>query len=143
MDKKEIIKKLIEHTKEDFLSYFEDKSIQVKASEILEMALTGNSLLFSKRDELDSIIPDTEDDGSFACSYALNTGIMILNLIDFELTGDDKFYNNTITLFFDTVDFKVHEDLEQKYVTNPTESEIIKHDIFIREKKWFDNLFNN
>jgi hypothetical protein len=143
MDKTLIIRKLVEHMGKDFVSYF-DGTPQLKTAKLLiELSITGDPNISSKRDEIESIIPDTEDDGNWECSYALNTGGMILSLIDYMFNKDEIKYSEAVALFFDTVDFKVQEDLEKNGVPHPTEEQIRSHPIYVREQAWFINISAN
>ena len=64
----------------------------------------------------------------------------MLGLIDYLKTGDEKHYEEAVTLFFDTVDFKVHQDFELRGVTSPTEQEIAAHPLMLRERAWFESM---
>jgi len=70
----QVIRELIRRTKNDFLEYFRNVPLAERAAMIVEIALSEGVQLASIRDELESMIPDTEEDGSWESSYALNTG---------------------------------------------------------------------
>ncbi len=86
------------------------------------------------------MLPDTEDDGRVTASYALNTGAMVLSLIDYINTRDEQHYRDAVTLFFDSVDFKVHEQLESIGVTAPTDEQVDAHPLLSEERRWFQSL---
>jgi hypothetical protein len=92
------------------------------------------------RQLLEAMLPDSEDDGSWEASYALNTGAMVLALIDYSSSGYQQHYREAVTLFFDTVDFKVHQELESRGMTSPTEQEVAAHPVMVRERAWFENV---
>jgi hypothetical protein len=140
MDHAAIIRKLIERTALDFLSYFEDPQSSAAAERIIKAALAESPSLSGEREVLDSMLPDTEDDGRWEASYALNTGGMVLSLIDYLETGDEDHYRDAVTLFFDTVDFKVQQELESRGVTAPSEEEIDAHPLFVEARAWFANV---
>lgn len=140
MRKSLIIQKLIDRTKDDFLSYFVSPPLSDKAESVIQNALSLQGVPVEMTDEIESMIPDTEEDGRWECSYALNTGLMILCLIDYMRVGDEKYYNDTVELFFDSVDFKVQQDLERIGTLRPTEDQICKHNLYMKEKDWFDCL---
>lgn len=139
----QIICEMIQHTKHDFISYFRGTHLSQKAEFITELALSGDDTLASMRSELESIIPDTKTDGSWECSYSLNTGSMILNLIDYQYTENEKHYDDAVTVFFDAVDFKVQQDLERQGISRPTEAQTRNHEVFVLEKAWFHQLVTN
>jgi|SRR3989339_131154 len=135
-----IIKEIIKHTKHDFISYFKNETLRRKAEKFIELAITGDDDLLLYKNEIELMTPDTNDDGSLECSYALNTSVLLLNLIDFIKTKDVKFYNESVVSFFDTVDFKTQNELEKAGNSRPTEKQISSHDYYIKEKKWFKNI---
>ena len=140
MEHAAIIREMIRHTRQDFLAYFEGTRLSQSAAAIIALAISGDSRLASIRGELETIIPDTNEDGNWQCSYALNTGVMILSLIDFQMTENRKHYENAVEMFFDTIDFKVQEALEKKGNLRPAEDQIRSHPLYIREKAWFDEI---
>lgn len=140
MTPSEIIRELVRRTQNDFVSYFAGTSQADRAALIVAFALSGDARLASLREELDEMIPDTELDGRWECSYALNNGIMIMSLIDYQRTGNDENYNEAVTVFFDSVDFKVQQSLEKEGVPVPTEAQIANHPLFVTERAWFDRL---
>ncbi|MNZ50335.1 hypothetical protein D3C78_681210 [compost metagenome] len=135
-----VIRALIRRTQHDFLSYFEGTSFSERAAQIVMLAVSGYPGLASLRDELTSLVPDTETDGSWECSYALNAGAIMLSLIDYQIDGDEGHYEEAVTLFFDTIDFKVQQDLEREGIFYPTQEQISSHEYFVREKSWFFKL---
>jgi hypothetical protein len=135
-----VIQKLIEHTARDFTSYFAGTDLSTDASRIIHVALTDPRFLMADRQLLEWMILDTEDDGRWEASYALNTGAMMLGLIDYLKNGDENHYHEAVTLFFDTVDFKVHQDLESRGVTSPNEQEIAVHPLMVQERAWFESV---
>jgi len=114
LNKDRIIRELIKRTRLDFESYFLGTALESRAGEIVARALAGNKDIVHMKEELGSMIPDTNDDGSWECSYALNTGMMILNLIDYLLNEDEAYYDDAVAVFFDSVDFKVQQDFERR-----------------------------
>ncbi len=88
------------------------------------------------------MLPDTDDDGSWSASYALNTGVMLLCLITAIRGNAQDSYDEAVQAFFDTVDFKVQELLEQAGVSAPSEAQIAQHPLMQREKAWFANVSN-
>ncbi len=139
-DRASIIRKLIERTASDFLSYFEGTPLKSDAERIIAAALGGLSLLPQERDLLERMLPDTENDGRCEASFALNTGAMVLSLIDYVDTRDEAHYQDAVTLFFDTVDFKVLEELENAGIATPSEQQIATHPLFVQERRWFTSV---
>jgi hypothetical protein len=137
MDHAAVVRKLIERTARDFSSYFEGTPQAAAAERIMSSVVTGARFRSEDRELVESMLPDTEDDGRWEASYALNTGAMVLSLIDFLQTRDEEHYRDAVTLFFDTVDFKVHQELESRGVTAPSEDEIATHPLFVEERAWF------
>lgn len=140
MDRANIIRKLIGRTASDFLSYFEGTPRKSDAERIIAAAVGGLSSLAQERDLLECMLPDTENDGRCEASYALNTGAMVLSLIDYVHTRDEAHYREAVTLFFDTVDFKVHEELENAGIVTPSEQQIVTHPLFVQERLWFTSV---
>ena len=140
MDRVSIIRKLIERTASDFLSYFDGTPLRSDAERIIAMAVGGLSLQPEDRDLLEWMLPDTEDDGRFEASFALNTGAMVLSLLNYVDSGDEAHYRDAVSLFFDTVDFKVHEELEKAGIDTPTEQQIASHPLLVQERRWFASI---
>lgn len=140
MDKVRVIRELIKRTRDDFDSYFIGTPLADRALMMTELAISGDASLKQHIEELIQMIPDTEDDGSWQCSYALNTGSMIESLVTFQETGDDKHYESAVASFFDSVDFKVQEELEKIGISHATEDQIESHPIMTAESAWFDEL---
>lgn len=140
MDHAAIIRKLIERTAPDFVSYFEGTQLSAAAERIIKAALSDSSFLSGDRELVERMLPDTEDDGRWEAAYALNTGAMVLSLMDYLRTRDEDHYRDAVTLFFDTVDFKVHEELESRGVATPSEQEIAAHPLFVGERAWFGSV---
>jgi hypothetical protein len=140
MKKEQIITALIQRTREDWVSYFSNSPIAEKAEWIVDLAISGDSRILEKKSELKGMIPDTENDGSWKCSYALNTGVMIESLIEYREDSSCEHFETAVSMFFDSVDFKVQQDLEREGTLNPTEEEITTHPLYVREKLWFDDL---
>lgn len=140
MNRATVIRELISRTKKDSVSYFRNAPVAKQADQVVEWVLSGDSRLASIRNEVEAMIPDTDEDGSWECSYALNTGVMILSLIDYEATEADDHYIEAVTKFFDTVDFKVQQELESQGIAHPNKSQIANHPVFLREHEWFNQL---
>lgn len=140
MTKVGVICALVERTKDDFLSYYTDSERAERAAQILSWALSQDSRILSCEKELDSILPDTDEDGTWSASYALNTGVMLLCLISAMRGNPQDSYDEAAQAFFDTVDFKVQELLEQGGVSAPSEAQIAQHPLMRREKTWFATL---
>ncbi len=140
MDRATTIRRLIERTAVDFVSYFEGTPHEDAAERSIAAAVAGLVMLPDDRALLQAILPDTEDDGRWEASYALNTGAMMLSLIDYLNTRDEQHYRDAVTLFFDTVDFEIHEVFEQAGVTTPTDEQIAAHPLLAREQRWFASL---
>ena len=64
----------------------------------------------------------------------------MLSLIDYINTQDEQHYRDAVTLFFDTVDFKVHEQLEAAGITARTEEQVTTHPLLNEERRWFQSL---
>ena len=139
MDHVLVIQKLIERTASDFVSYFRGTE-HVAAERIIKVALTQPLSLPADRELVESMLPDTEDDGRWEASYALNTGGMVLAFTDYLLTRDEHHYRDAVTLFFDTVDFKVRQELESRNVMTPADEEIAAHPRFVEARAWFMGL---
>lgn len=140
IEREQLIRELIKRTRQDFESYFLGKVLESRACEIVAMALAGNKDIVDVKEELESMIPDTNDDGSWECSYALNTGMMILNLIDYLLTEDEAYYDDAVAVFFDSIDFKVQQDFERQGIGSPSEEQISDHAFYKTEKQWFAGM---
>ena len=140
MDKAQVIRELIRRTKDDFVAYFAGTPLAERAALIVELAISGDARLAGMRQELTAMIPDTENDGSWQCSYALNTGVMIESLLEYQATGETTRYDTAVRVFFDSLDFRVQQDMEGKGISRPTEEEIAAHPLFVREQAWFDQL---
>ena len=139
MDHAAVIRKLIERTASDFVSYFQGTPSSAAAERVIKAALTDARSLSGDRQLVESMLPDTEDDGRWESSYALNTGAMVLSLVDYLQTRDEDHYRDAVALFFDSVDFKVHQELESRGVTTPSEEEIAAH-LFVEERAWFASI---
>jgi hypothetical protein len=140
MDRVQIIRELIRRTRADFDSYFTGTPLETRAHMITELAILGKAELAKYHQELSEMIPDTESDGSWRCSYALNTGVMIESLLDYQATADNEHYDAAVEVFFDSVDFKVQEDLEKKGIARSTEGQIAAHPLMLAEREWFVKL---
>lgn len=106
----------------------------------MSYALRMNYALVTFENDLNQMLPDTEDDGRWQASYALNTGCMMLNLVDLMKGGSTHAYDEPVTLFFDTIDFKVQEALEKVGIEQPSEEQIASHDLMLGERQWFSKL---
>ncbi len=140
MDRASIIRKLIERIASDFLSYFKGTPLESDAERIIAAAVGGLSSLSQDRDLLEWMLPDTENDGRFEASFALNAGSMVLSLIDYVNTRDEAHYRDAVTFFFDTIDFKIHEELENAGIATPLEQQIASHPLFVQERRWFASV---
>lgn len=135
--KAEIVRLLIEHTQQDFVSYYASTTVSALAKRIIELALCLDPALVDHERELDKMLPDTEDDRRWEASYAINTGGMMLSLIEIMRTDNQQSFKDAVTLFFDTVDFKVQQALEASGICRPTESQIASHELMAGERAWF------
>lgn len=140
MDHAAVIQKLIERTAADFVSYFDGTRSSAAAERIIQAALTDAPSLSDDCELVESMLPDTEDDGRWEASYALNTGAMVLSLMDYLQTRDENHYREAVTLFFDSVDFKVHQQLESRGVTTASEEQVAAHPLFVEEHEWFARI---
>lgn len=139
-EKIEVIRRLIERTQEDFTSYYEQTSHEKVARQIAAYALNLDHALVNLEEPLGQMLPDTEDDGRWQASYALNTGGMILSLINAMKGNVSAAYKESVMLFFDTVDFKVQEALDEVGIEDPSEEQIANHQLMQRDRLWFSNL---
>lgn len=139
-EKVEVIRRLIERTQNDFMSYYDSTAHEQTARQILGYALSLDRSLVSFEEHLDQMLPDTDDDGRWQASYALNTGSMVLSLIDAMKGNAATAYEECVTLFFDTVDFKVQEALNEAGIGQPSEEQIRCHELMQRERLWFSVL---
>jgi hypothetical protein len=140
MDRASIIRELIRRNATDFVSYFESTPQEHEAERIIAASIDGSSALSADRAVVEAMLPDTEDDGRPEASYALNTGAMVLSLIDYLKTGDDQHYHDAVTLFFDTVDLRIHEQLERAGIPLPTDEQVVRHPLQTQERRWFQSL---
>lgn len=140
MDRVGIICKLIERTASDFVLYFEGMPQKSEAERIIAAAVHGLPSLSHDRDLLELMLPDTENDGRPEASYALNTGAMVLSLIAYIQTGGEAHYRDAVTLFFDSVDLRVHEELENGGINTPSEQQIASHPLLAQERRWFASV---
>jgi hypothetical protein len=116
------------------------KGLSTTAPKIIETALRDEEKLVEYRSILEDILPDTNDEGSWECSYALNAGSIILSFCNYLETCDITNIKEAITLYFDTVDFKVQQELEKKGNSRPTEREIANNILYITKKNNIDKL---
>lgn len=136
MTSAEVVRQLVARTRADFVSYFAGSQHAERAAELVAWAQAGDPRLNNCPAEIDAMLPDTEDDGSWAASYALNAGGIILCLIELS-AGNTAAYEEAVTLYFDTVDFRVQQDLEAAGIKYPTEAQIANHPIMVSENTWF------
>lgn len=111
-----------------------------KAEQFIGLALALDPKLIKYEQEIDKMLPNIDDDGRWEASYALNTGAMMLSLIELMRSENKASYKDAVTLFFDTVDFKVQQSLEASGIKKATEEQIAGHDLMIREREWFASI---
>lgn len=140
MDKVRIMRELIRRSRNDFDSYYRGTPLADRAYQITEMVVSGDASLGEYGDELDTLIPDTEQDPSWQCSRALSVGVMIESLIAFQASGREEHYENAVASFFDSVEFKVQEELEKMGVDRASEDQIAIHPLMLAERAWFDEM---
>lgn len=139
MTSAEIVRQLVARTRADFVSYFEGSRRSERAAELAAWAEAGDPRITGCAAEIEAMLPDTDDDGSWAASYALNAGCIMLCLI--EVTGGKaEAYEEAMTLYFDTVDFKVQQELAAAGISHPTEAQIANHPLLASEKTWFRGI---
>lgn len=136
----EVIRLLIERTQQDFVSYYASTPKEQRAEQLVAYALSLNEALIPLEGELKKMLPDTEDDGRFQASYAINTGCMMLDLIEVMKGPSSRSYDEAVTPFFDSVYFKVREALLKSGIDKPTETQIAEHEIMLGERRWFSTL---
>jgi len=73
-------------------------------------------------DELDLIIPDTEEFGDFLTSYAINAACSIWELLEYLIDNDQTHLMHMSSLVTDTIDFKLQEENSEL-----TSAEILSH----------------
>jgi len=73
-------------------------------------------------DELDLIIPDTEEFGDFLTSYAINAACAIWELLEYLIDNDQTHLMHMSSLVTDTIDFKLQEENSEL-----TSAEILSH----------------
>jgi len=73
-------------------------------------------------DELDLIIPDTEEFGDFLTSYAINAACAIWELLEYLIDNDQTHLMHMSSLVTDTIDFKLQEENSEL-----TSAEILNH----------------
>jgi hypothetical protein len=140
IEKAEVIRRLIERTQQDFVSYYAATPRKERAEHLMSYALTLDVTLIGLERELDQMLPDTEDDGSVEASCALNTGCMMLSLIE-VMKGDTlRGYDEAVSLFFDSMDFKIQQSLAESGIERPTEPQIASHELMLQERQWFAKL---
>lgn len=135
-----IVQALIARTREDFSGYYRGDPRESRAQLLVQWAVDADPRLDPARAEIDAMLPDTEQDGRWEASYALNTGCMMLCLIDFRASGEPHHCQEAVRLFFDTVDFKVQQRLEGEGVVQPSELQITSHPVYAQERQWFERL---
>ena len=106
--------------------------------EILNRALTylkstkdnaiNEELINNLMDELDVVIPDTEEFGDFSTSYAINAACAVWELLEYLLDQDQTHLMHMSSLVTDTIDFKLQETDDTL-----TEVEIASHPMLIKE----------
>ena len=139
--KAQIIRALIEQTQSDFVSFYAGTAKAERANELMSWALAADRRLLSCVNDVEAMLPNTEgDDGSGATSYALNAGVMMLCLIDAMSGQADSSYDEAVTAFFDTVDFRACRALEAELNRLPTEEEIASHPFSQQACAWFAEI---
>lgn len=105
----------------DYLSFFKeynwgDPTILSRSIDYISYTLgdeadeeTINQLM----DELDLAIPDTEEFGDFATSYAINAACAVWELLEYLLDNDQTHLMHISTMITDTLDYKLQEKDER------------------------------
>ena len=91
-------------------------------------AATDEDILNGLMDELDLAIPDTEEFGDFATSYAINSACAVWELLEYLLDQDQTHLMHMSTLATETIDFKLQEADETL-----TADELSKHPALFKE----------
>ena len=71
--------------------------------------ITDQNILAELIEQIDTIIPDTEDFGDYPGSYALNSGTSVLELLEYFVDKDKSHIVNISEYMTDTIDFKIAE----------------------------------
>ena len=140
MESRQLLLALVERTRRDFVSYFADTPNAEVAEQLIDTVLANPKGALRERQQLEFLIPDTEDDGSLEASYALNAGVIVTLFVDFAITGSQTCVDEAATLLLDTAYFKAGAALEASGVPEPTDVQMKEHLIFVREKQWLENL---
>jgi len=82
-------------------------------------------------DELDLVIPNTEDFGSWEGSFALNSGLAILYCLMFLKDRKEKSILNISICMYDTTDFIVQKENEKLSI-----EEQASHPKIVEERNW-------
>jgi hypothetical protein len=127
---------LVERTREDFTSYFHGTETEELARSLIHAVLADPEKALREKQQIELLLPDTEDDGSLEASYALNAGAIVTLLVNFATTGAAACADNAISLLLDSADFRAQEALEAAGIAEPTEEQIRQHPIFAREQEW-------
>ncbi|KLT63762.1 DUF416 family protein [Pedobacter sp. BMA] len=120
----------------DYLEFFQE--YQWGNPEILKRSIdyTGyamndevdEQLVNGLMDELDLVIPDTEEFGDFLTSYAINAACAVWELLEYLLDQDQTHLMHISNMIIDTIDFKLQEK-----DNTLTADELSRHPMIIAE----------
>ncbi|SER61446.1 DUF416 family protein [Pedobacter rhizosphaerae] len=120
----------------DYITFFQeynwgDAEVLIRSLEYVKSA-TDTEIDEDKvnqlMDELDLVIPDTEEFGDFSTSYAINASCAVWELLEYLLDDDQTHFMHMSTLATDTIDFKL-----QEIVDTLTAEELATHPMRIKE----------
>lgn len=71
--------------------------------------ITDQNILSDLIEQVEAIIPNTEDFGDYSGSYALNSSASVLELLEYFVDKDKSHIVNISEYMTDTIDFKIRE----------------------------------
>ncbi len=92
--------------------------------------ITDQNILADLIEQVELIIPDTENFGDFSGSYALNSSASVLELLEYFVDKDKSHIVNISEYMTDTIDFKIAE--KNQSISN---EEVDKHADILNEYK--------
>jgi hypothetical protein len=138
MNTRELLIALVERTRADFTCYFAGTPTEEIACGLIDAVLENPENSRREKQQIEFLLPDTEDDGSLEASYALDAGVIATLLVDFATTGSERSAEEAASLLLDSADFRARDALEAEGISDPTEDQIRRHPIFAREKDWLE-----
>jgi uncharacterized protein YjaG (DUF416 family) len=120
----------------DYMAFFQeynwgDPGVLSRSLEYVESSINteiDEDKVNELMDELDLVIPDTEEFGDFSTSYAINASCAVWELLEYLLDDDQTHFMHMSTLATDTIDFKL-----QEIDDTLTAEELATHPMLVKE----------